>query len=316
MDVVFSQFSDDYNWTYLYDYDDYYYFENYTVFSEYDFHRITTSPSASYVIAWIVIWIGFPLTLLAIYALYSLVREDHVAPVYVINLLFSDLIQMCCFVVWVARPWAWFAFYVSRCVYFIGVMASVGFMVCVALERYLVVACPLWYRFRRSIKLSVWVSISVWTLSLMEFLTALLTSHSIIFRCVFLLLPFPLLIFFLVGTLRALSAAISLPVKEKRRIVGTLVLVLLNYTVLFLPWVIWLLQKLHGQFFHDVNDSGFYLSFLQFSPLADLILYVFMRKGAVDKLLARLCCERMTREEDQGQAPSTDPKDTEEVSSV
>ncbi|XP_044070061.1 G-protein coupled receptor 4-like isoform X2 [Siniperca chuatsi] len=254
----------------------------------------------------------FPLTLLAIYALYSLVRDDHVAPVYVINLLMSDLIQICCFVIWVAEH-RFMVVSASKYLYFISVMASVGFMVCVALERYLVIACPLWYRFRRSIKTSVLVSIMVWVLCFIEFLIALLTSnfwHPLIFRSVLLLLPFPLLIFSLAGTLKALSAAISVSLKEKRRIVGTLVVVLLNYTVLFLPWVIWLLELSH-----IVSDSGLYLSFLQFSPLADLVLYVFMRKGAVDKLLVHLCCCRMTREEEQEQV-TTNEKNTEEVSSV
>ncbi|XP_049455583.1 G-protein coupled receptor 4-like [Epinephelus fuscoguttatus] len=315
MDFFGSHYSYDFNNTFLYDYyyDDH---ANYTTFEE--FKKIkTVSTTVSYVIAWIVIWIGFPLTLLAIYALYSLVREDHVAPVYVINLLISDLIQMCCLVIWVAKSRT-SAVYVSTFIYYIGVMASVGFMVCIALERYLVIACPLWYRFRRSIKYSLFVSMFVWALSLIEFLITWLTSdlHALVFRTVFLLLPFPLLIFFLAGTLKALSAAISVPLKEKRRIVGTLVLVLLNYTVLFCPWVIRLLGLLYRPSHHDVHDSGLHLPFLRFSPLADLVLYVFMRKGVVDKLLAHLCCRRMRGEEEQGQVTSTDKKDTEETCSV
>ncbi|XP_049926509.1 G-protein coupled receptor 4-like [Epinephelus moara] len=318
MDFFSSHYIYNFNVTLLHDYYDHDY-ANYTMFEEFDFQKIkTVSATVSYVIAWIVIWIGFPLTLLAIYALYSLVREDHVAPVYVINLLISDLIQMCCLVIWVAKSGTSAVFYVLKFIYYIGVMASVGFMVCIALERYLVIACPLWYRFRRSIKYSLFVSIFVWALSLIEFLITWLTSelHPLVFRTVFLLLPFPLLIFFLAGTLKALSAAISVPLKEKRRIVGTLVLVLLNYTVLFSPWVIRLLELLYRPSHHDVHDSGLYLPFLQFSPLADLVLYVFMRKGAVDKLLARLCCMRMTGEEEQGQVTSTDKKDTEETCSV
>lgn len=91
---------------------------------------------------------------------------------------------------------------------------------------------------------------------------------------------------------------------------------LLNYTVLFLPWVVWLLKSSTAHFlFFTVNDSGLYLAFLQFSPLADLVLYVFMRKGAIDKLLARLCCCKMT-EKDQGQVTAANENKTEEVCSV
>lgn len=67
-------------------------------------------------------------------------QENHVAPVYVINLLISDLIQICCLVFWVARYWGRLSSYVSKCIYYIGVLASVGFMLCVALERQVVCA--------------------------------------------------------------------------------------------------------------------------------------------------------------------------------
>ena len=63
------------------------------------------------------------------------VRKDHVAPIYVINLLISDLIQLCCLIIWVAEEEKTFTFEVGSFLYDVGLMASVGFMVCVALER-------------------------------------------------------------------------------------------------------------------------------------------------------------------------------------
>ncbi|GAA6235062.1 G-protein coupled receptor 4-like [Lates japonicus] len=264
----------------------------------------------SYPISWAVILIGFPLTLLAIYSLYSQVRDDHVAPVYVINLLITDLIQICCMVIWVVIRMMMQRvdgveqqkYYMVRCVstliYYSAVLASVAFMVCVALERYLVVAWPLWYRLRRSIKFSVFVSIMACVFCFIEFIISLFVpiSHSIL-----LLLPFPLLIFSLAGTFKALPAAISLSLEEKRQIVGTLVLVLVNYTLLFLPWIIWL--PLKSCCFSNTFD--FYLwifsVFIHFNPLADLVLCVFIRKDATEKLLTSPCCCRMTRREEQGQ---------------
>ena len=168
---------------------------------------------------------------------------------------------------------------------------------CILCYRYLVIAWPLWYRFRRTIKISLVVCVVVWTLPLVY---VLLLHFWVDYRVintistVFLLVPFPLLIFFLVGTLKALSAAISVPSDEKRRIVGMLVLVLLIYTLLFLPTVIMFLR---------VGTIGNYefnrltLMLLRLSPLADLILYFFMRKGAIDKLLASLCCCRMDNDD-------------------
>ncbi|XP_040906298.1 G-protein coupled receptor 4-like [Toxotes jaculatrix] len=169
-----------------------------------DFYNNTTSQNSSdgkngeqlgikdviYVIDWIVISIGLPLTILAIHALYSLVRQNHVAPIYIINLLISDLIQFCCTIFWLTRPEKDLTFHVFASIHDIALAVSVGFMTCVAVERYLLIAWPLWYRFKRSIK---------------------------------------------------------------------------------------------------------------FSPLADLVLYVFMRKGAFDRLLACLCCRKSETQQTSGQ---------------
>ena len=110
----------------------------------------------------------------------------------------------------------------------------------------------------------------------------------------FLLLPFPLLIFFLAGTLRALSAARGVPPDEKRRIVATLVLVLLIYALLFLPRMIFSTLKHFGKYpdFEIGSVIPVYLS-----PLADLFLYVFMRKSICDRPLASLCCSKMDHDD-------------------
>ena len=63
------------------------------------------------------------------------VRKNHVAPIYVINLLISDLIQLCCLIIWVAEEGGSIIYEIGSSLYDVGLMASVGFMVCVALER-------------------------------------------------------------------------------------------------------------------------------------------------------------------------------------
>uniref|UniRef100_A0A4W6C060 G-protein coupled receptors family 1 profile domain-containing protein n=1 Tax=Lates calcarifer TaxID=8187 RepID=A0A4W6C060_LATCA len=217
------------------------------------------------------------------------VRNDHVAPIYVINLLISDLIQFCCMIVEVAKPEDWKINEAFFSIYYFGLMASVGFMVCVALERYLVIACPLWYRFHRTIKIPIAVCVMVWALPLVFLLPLIYDVDYDILKiiwAVFFILPLPLFIFVLGGTLKALSAS-RVPSDEKRRIIAVLVVVLITYVLLFLPSIIWGLAEEHSY-----NDTLIDLSFtfIKFSPLADLFLYVFIRKGAVDKILASLCC--------------------------
>ncbi|XP_044229432.1 G-protein coupled receptor 4-like [Thunnus albacares] len=281
----------DYNYTY-YDYNYTYYDYNYTYydFCNYYFEDIIFILD---VVTYVIISIGLPLTLVAIYSLYSQVKNDHVAPIYIINLLISDIFQLCYMIVKVANTFNREIYRTFYHIYYYSVLASVGFMVCIALERYLLIAWPLWYRVRKTIKISLAVCVVVWILPLvyvlpLYFLVSFEISQT--FFAVFLLVPFPLFIFLLGGTLKSLFAAISVSSDEKPRIVGMLVLVLLIYTLLFLPNIIWYLVE-EARYNHTFSYLTF--MFLRFSPLADLILYFFIRKGAIDKLLASLCCCRM-----------------------
>ncbi|XP_047459498.1 mas-related G-protein coupled receptor member A8-like [Mugil cephalus] len=250
-----------------------------------------------YVFALVIICISLPLILLAIYSLSSLVRKDHGAPLYIINLLISDLVQLLCMIgrVAIMNSNTDMLFTFIR-IYNYGLLSSVGFMVCISLERYLLIVWPLWYRFRRTIKTSVVVCVLVWILPLVYVLPYYFRIDNLIAKIIFvlyLLLPLPLFIFFLGGTLKALSASISVSSDEKRRIVAVLVVVLLIYILLFLPYVFWLVP---------LPITGFELwtasnILVQLSPLADLILYFFMRKGTTDKILASLCCCRMQLQE-------------------
>ncbi|KAM9345105.1 uncharacterized protein ABDE67_014001 [Symphorus nematophorus] len=219
------------------------------------------------------------------------VRKDHVAPIYVINLLISDLIQLCCIIVQVAPTDNVIIYTILGVMYFYCVLVSVGFMVCISLERYLVIAHPLWYRYRRTIKSSVVVCVLVWTLPALCGVIAYNIGIFFTFFGIIFFLPLPLFIFFLGGTLKVLSAT-RVPSDEKRRIVGVLVLVLLIYTLLFLPTIIIFLSEGNVD---NIAFSALSFIFVQLSPLADLTLYVFMKKGIIDKLLSSVCCCRMDR---------------------
>uniref|UniRef100_A0A672ZUE5 G-protein coupled receptors family 1 profile domain-containing protein n=1 Tax=Sphaeramia orbicularis TaxID=375764 RepID=A0A672ZUE5_9TELE len=221
------------------------------------------------------------------------VRKGHTAPVYVINLLLSDVLQICCFICLVLDS----ALVVY--LYLFGEMASVGFMVCIALERYLVVARPFWYRFSRSVHMSVLVCVVVWLLPLVYVLPLYLGVDSVVVESVFAvfhLLPLPLLLFFLIGTFKGLSKATRLPLGEKRRIMAAVLLVFVIYFLLFLPSILWSLVE---EFREDdvFSDAASVLLFL--SPVADLCLYVFIRKGAPHK---RLTCLKVETDDDGSSA--------------
>ncbi|XP_028279814.1 G-protein coupled receptor 4-like [Parambassis ranga] len=252
---------------------------------------------ATHVLTCIIICIGLLLTLVSIYSVYFTVRNDNVAPIYVINYLISDLIQLCSMIVWVAEPNYWKIYEIFFYLYGLSVTASSGFMVCVALERYLATAWPLWYHCRKTIKSSLVVCIVVWSFPLIYILPCHFWAPPMVENTifgVFHFLPFPLYIFFVAGTLRALSSSCSFPSDEKRRIVATLVVVLLIHTLFFLPSIIFFLSV------EARNNCVFmYLTstLVRLSPLADLITYVFIRKGAIDKLLSSLCCSKVNSDE-------------------
>ncbi|KAM3606478.1 uncharacterized protein V6R79_017221 [Siganus canaliculatus] len=239
----------------------------------------------------IIVSSGVPLCAVAVYVLYSLVRLDGApALVYVVNLLISDIVQICCLYV-IIRPSddLWKIYLLLHHIHSFFVVVSIAFMVCIAFERYLLVSRPLCICSKGSTRTLV-VSVLVWIFCPVVYVGTFFALASspvlgLIIIGFLVLLPIPLFIFCLAATLKALSAC-RLPADEKRRIVAVLVLVLLIYTLFFLPAVTLLADR--GSVFYKLASI-----LVRLNPLADLVLYVFMRKGAVDKLLASVCCCKM-----------------------
>uniref|UniRef100_A0A3B3RAU0 Si:ch211-132e22.4 n=1 Tax=Paramormyrops kingsleyae TaxID=1676925 RepID=A0A3B3RAU0_9TELE len=228
--------------------------------------------------------IGLPVVSLALYVVYRQFKANHVASVYVINLLISDIIQF------LGRP---FIYLPSAEVIFLytllsGIVSSLGFMVCIAMERYLLIAHPHWYRSHFTLKLSVVSSLVVWLVSL-----AILPIIGFpLFFATLLLIPLPLLLFFFVGTWRGLSKTITLSSREKKRILATLLLVIANCALLFIPYIISNYQNPYD--FVHWESLPFY-----FSPLLDPLLYIFIRKDIKGIMEEFPCCRKSPRNEEQ-----------------
>ncbi|XP_023258393.1 proteinase-activated receptor 2-like isoform X2 [Seriola lalandi dorsalis] len=242
------------------------------------------------VLFWMNIGAGISLTLLAICSLCCQPRKDQLPITYVANLLISNLFQMCSTILWeIQLPGEagfWISLMISVLILCYGVLTSFCFRICVALERYMVIAFPEQNCIRR-LRTSVLVCAAIWILVFFFFFFAISSSQYLIIPFL-ILVPFPVFIVCLVLTLRALPAATSVPAEEKQKIVGVLVLLLVNYTLLILPAIIILILMI----LDHSNISGFVLPLIQLSVYLDLILVVLMREGPVNKLLARLCCCR------------------------
>uniref|UniRef100_A0A3Q3NAX1 G-protein coupled receptors family 1 profile domain-containing protein n=1 Tax=Mastacembelus armatus TaxID=205130 RepID=A0A3Q3NAX1_9TELE len=236
------------------------------------------------------------------------VRNDHVVPIYVINLLISDLIQICYMIVLEVDPENYHK-NINSMIFILDVMARAGFMMCVALERYLVIAWPHWYQFKRSVTTSVLISLIVWLCPFVAFIMYIFRRGMYVFTTIFF--PFPVIVFSLVGTLKSLSAAISVSSEEKRQIVGAVVLVLCSYMLLSVSVIIFFL------FLWDNPALSLVFAICSsFSPLLDLVLYVFMGKGATDKLRALLCCCRKETQRPKQQVLTVSGDRTGTVSSM
>uniref|UniRef100_A0A3Q2D298 G-protein coupled receptors family 1 profile domain-containing protein n=1 Tax=Cyprinodon variegatus TaxID=28743 RepID=A0A3Q2D298_CYPVA len=231
------------------------------------------------------------------------IRSERVVPVFIVNLLISDILQVACMAVHISAMTYGYIFYLII-TYYGFVIASVYFMTLIALERYLMIAHPLWYRFNKIPKISVPVSVVTWIISILISFVSLGYPESS------LLIPLPFMIFSLVGTFRSLYTVQAVPAAEKRRIVGILIVVFLTYTVVFLPYVLAPLMLIFATHFHIVVMSFNFLDYscmlIQISPLTDIFLYIFLKKWFLDKLLTFLCCCIKNRDDGQQTVTETE----------
>ncbi|CAI5654922.1 uncharacterized protein LOC109204762 isoform X2 [Oreochromis niloticus] len=280
------------------------------------------------VLIWILICIFLSMTVLFFWCVRREGQRYQVPVIYYTNLIICVLIHHS-----MTFFWEIIMHDIIACFfYYFAVTASLYFKSCIALERYCFIACPLLDCLRQT-KGSVLVCVLVWVLCIVSVGLAVFL-YEFVRLIIYAALPAPLFIFCLAGTLKALPAATSVPTEEKRRIVGTLVLLLLNNFLINLPAVILLTLNFETHFPVKTIDFIIMILFL-FSSLLDFILCIFMRKGPIDRLLARLCCcsmesnntgdvtdvstdrsDHVVRDEAKEETGSHDVRDGEEVARV
>ncbi|XDV45305.1 hypothetical protein PO909_013423 [Leuciscus waleckii] len=219
--------------------------------------------------------------ILTLFALCALIKSNRSTPVFVIQLILSDLIQIICKLTETITGSA-----EVEDAYDYSLIVGLYFMACVAFERYLLVSHPIWYRSHHSLKVCCVVSVIIW------FVPLIFADFTDSIGC---LIPYPIVILCFVGTCRGLSRTISLTSLKRKRILGSLFLVLLTYTFLILPFVIVTftedqIYRYSYKLFYIFRYCSEYLMFL--NPLADCVLYMFLRPDVGGLMKSVHCCCR------------------------
>ncbi|XDV26398.1 hypothetical protein PO909_030128 [Leuciscus waleckii] len=234
--------------------------------------------------------IEIPIMILTLFALCALIKSNRSTPVFVIHLILSDLIQIICRLTFtITRSWDAYIAYVYSCI------VGVYFMTCVAFERYLLVSHPIWYRSHHSLKVCCVVSVIIWFVPLIFTDVYSDWLFSYLSASIGSLIPYPTIILCFVGTCRGLSRTISLTSLKRKKILGSLFLVLLTYTFLILPNMIVILI---GDHFYRYNPALYYIFvylsryLVYLNPLADCLLYMFLRPDVGWLMKSVHCCCR------------------------
>ncbi|MGH0141957.1 UNVERIFIED_CONTAM: hypothetical protein FKN15_074693 [Acipenser sinensis] len=207
--------------------------------------------------------VGLPANLLSLWGLIQLLCHSNVLPIFILNLLVSDLIQLLTLPFWVSylqKEHKW-DFGEAACnivgfIFYVNLYASVVFMCLVAIDRYIGIVHPMTCRRFRTAKSAVAASFGVWLVSFLYCLFGLLPSvyyegqmcmevypvghryavfkiGTIVFG---FLLPCFILGFTAIRIRSALRSSPSVTQDERRRIVGILCTITVIFVGVFGPY--------------------------------------------------------------------------------
>ncbi|KAM6956256.1 uncharacterized protein FYW47_012202 [Aplochiton taeniatus] len=223
--------------------------------------------------------------------------KDQKVPFYVISLLISDIFNF------IGRPQAMTETVLSSdtttLIFYFGIVSNITFMVCIAQERHLLVTYPHCHGCCSRLKKSALVSLVIWGAPFV--ILGLAVFKYFFWFAVALLVPFPFLLFFVLDSWRALLCCGTPSTRaERRKTVGGLAVILGNYTLLFLPFIIHILLE-SLSFKEGVRYLGLVSNLLLYlSPLVDPFLYILMTKGPRDVLEALPCWKKKSVGQEEG----------------
>ncbi|XP_052429417.1 uncharacterized protein si:ch211-132e22.4 [Carassius gibelio] len=263
------------------------------------------------IIRWISFAVGLPGIGFSIYLMGMQAKTGKAAPVYLISLLASDIFNI------LGRPktsaedaqkTSLQTTDISSLIFYFGIISNIVFMVCVAQERYLLVTCPRYNAFCMKLKQSSMISLAVWAAPFAILFLAY--QGYIILFSIALLLPLPFLGFFFLDSFRALwCTRRPAPVTNRNKILGMQGVILCNYSMLYLPFILNTLLKAlalssYVYYLGLVSDLLLYLG-----PLVDPFLSIFLTNGIGDILKAFPCCARKNTQEET-ESVNTDTVET------
>ncbi|XP_035266281.1 G-protein coupled receptor 4 isoform X1 [Anguilla anguilla] len=273
---------------------------------------------------------GLPANLLSLWGLYQLgLSGGGVQLVYLINLLVSDLLHLLTLPAWILylqRSHRWV--YGSAACNFVGYLfyvnlyASVVYLCLVALDRYLAIVHPLGSRRVRTVRVAVLSSLAVWTGTFLFSLSGLYPSvyrpvrglcleqypvsaryarFKIATIVLGFLLPCGILGYTSARIMVALRESPSTSDRERRKIVGTLVVITVIFFVVFGPYHLVGAYKFVAYFLAvdrcDLERSLFLAYRLCFAltslnSLLDPFFYIFLSNNVRKELKSLRCLGR------------------------
>ncbi|XP_054457717.1 probable G-protein coupled receptor 132 [Anoplopoma fimbria] len=210
--------------------------------------------------------LGLPSNLLSLWGLYHLGRSGGggCQLVYILNLLLSDLLQLLTLPLWIIYlqgghrwPYGQLTCELVGYVFYVNVYASVMFLCLIALDRCLAIVYPLSSRRVRNVRVAAVSGLAVWTLTFLFCLTGLLPSvfdsdrllcleqypvspryahFKITTVALGFLLPCSILGYTSAHIGVTLRRSPSLSDHERHKIVGILVVITVNFIVVFGPY--------------------------------------------------------------------------------